>query len=142
MVTVWKIMVQGHQRFANVWNRSSKFIFISIRSWNSESRSSHPEVFLEKDVLKTCSKFTGEQWKKLRSNFIETTLRHQCSPKNLLHIFRAPFLKNTSGWLLLWIPRVVTLTGIWLFRLSTLTQIHAISNHYKTLQKFQGRSAF
>ena len=23
-------------------------------------RSSHPEVFLEKDVLKICSKFTGE----------------------------------------------------------------------------------
>ena len=24
------------------------------------TRSSHPEVFLEKDVLKICSKFTGE----------------------------------------------------------------------------------
>ena len=26
-----------------------------------------------------------------------------CSPVNLLHIFRTPFLKNTSGWLLLYI---------------------------------------
>ena len=26
---------------------------------------------------------------------------HECSPINLLHIFRAPFLKNTSVWLLL-----------------------------------------
>ena len=26
------------------------------------------------------------------------TLRHGCSPVNLLHIFRPPFLKNTSGW--------------------------------------------
>ena len=28
-------------------------------------------------------------------------LRHGCFPVNLLHIFRTPFLKNTSGWLLL-----------------------------------------
>ena len=34
-------------------------------------------------------------------NFIEITLRHGCSPVKLLHIFRAPFPKNTSGWLLL-----------------------------------------
>ena len=35
------------------------------------------------------------------SNFIGITLRHGCSPANLLHIFRTPLLKNTSGWLLL-----------------------------------------
>ena len=28
-------------------------------------------------------------------------LRHRCSPVNLLLIFRTPFLKNTSGWLIL-----------------------------------------
>ena len=33
-------------------------------------------------------------------NFIEIALRHGCSPVNLLHIFRTPFPKNTSGWLL------------------------------------------
>ena len=38
---------------------------------------------------------------KFASNFIEIALRHGCSPVNLLHIFRAPFLKNTSGRLLL-----------------------------------------
>ena len=32
---------------------------------------------------------------------LEITLRHGCSPVNLLHIFRTTFLKNTSGWLLL-----------------------------------------
>ena len=35
------------------------------------------------------------------SNFIEITLRHGCSTVNLLHIFRTPFPKNSSGWLLL-----------------------------------------
>ena len=33
---------------------------------------------------------------KLQSNFTEITLRHGCSPVNLLHIFRTPFPKNTS----------------------------------------------
>ena len=37
----------------------------------------------------------------LLCNFIEITLRHGCSPVNLLHIFRRPFFKNTSGRLLL-----------------------------------------
>ena len=71
------------------------------------SRSSHPEVFLEKGVLKICSKFTGEHpcqsviSIKLQNNLIEITLRHGCSPVNLLHIFRTRFLKNTSGRLIL-----------------------------------------
>ena len=34
-------------------------------------------------------------------NKVEITLRHGCSPVNLLHVFRTPFLKNTSEWLLL-----------------------------------------
>ena len=37
----------------------------------------------------------------LQSNFIEIALRHGCSPVNLLYIFRTPFPKNSSGWLLL-----------------------------------------
>ena len=38
----------------------------------------------------------------VQSNFIETALRHGCSPANLLHISRASFFKNTSGQLLLY----------------------------------------
>ena len=70
-------------------------------------RGSRREVFLGKGVLKTCSKFTGKQPYrsvisiKLPRNFIEITLRHGCSPVNLLHIFRTLFSKNTSGWLFL-----------------------------------------
>ena len=56
-------------------------------------RSSHPQVFLGKGVLKICSK--------LQSNFIEVALRHGCSPVNLLYIFRTAFLKNTSDRLFL-----------------------------------------
>ena len=38
---------------------------------------------------------------KVALQLFEITLRHGCSPVNLLHIFRTPFLKNTSGWMLL-----------------------------------------
>ena len=38
---------------------------------------------------------------KLLWNFIEIALRHGCSPAPLLHIFRTPFPKNASDWLLL-----------------------------------------
>ena len=37
----------------------------------------------------------------MSSNFIEIIFRHGCSPVNLLHIFRTPFPRNTSMWLLL-----------------------------------------
>ena len=32
---------------------------------------------------------------------LQITLRHGCSPVNLLHIFRTPFFKNTYGEMLL-----------------------------------------
>ena len=38
---------------------------------------------------------------KLLCDFIEITLRHGCSPVDLLHVFRAPFHKNTYGEMLL-----------------------------------------
>ena len=45
------------------------------------------------------------------SNFIEITLWHRCSPVNLLHIFRTPFTKNTSGRLLLIITNLTIRTN-------------------------------
>ena len=63
-------------------------------------------MFLAKGVLKICSKFTGEHpcrsviSIKLLCNFTEVTLRHGCSPVNLLHILRTPFTNNTSERLL------------------------------------------
>ena len=63
---------------------------------------------LKKNVfLKICSEFTGDHPCRsvisinLQSNFIEIAPRHEDSPVNLLHIFRTPFYKDTSGRLLL-----------------------------------------
>ena len=72
---------------------------------NLNHRSRPPEVFLGKDVLKICSKYTGEYpcrsaiSTKLQSNFIEIRLQNRFSPVNLLHIFRTSFLKNAFWWL-------------------------------------------
>ena len=71
-----------------------------------QSRSTPPEVFLGKVVLKICNKFTREHSYqnvisvKLLCNFIEITLWHGYSPVNLLPIFNTPFYKNTYGWVL------------------------------------------
>ena len=50
-------------------------------------------------VLKICSKFTREHpMRKWGLNkFIEITLRYECSPVNLLNIFRTPFPRKTYG---------------------------------------------
>ena len=63
-------------------------------------RSSHPEVFLGKVVLKICSTFAGEHpcqstiSKKLQSNFIEITPRHGCCPVNLCIISNHLFVRT------------------------------------------------
>ena len=62
--------------------------------------------------MEICSKFTGEDPCQsaisinLQNNFIEITLRHGCSPVNLLHIFRTPFYNYTYGGLLLNLRRM------------------------------------
>ena len=90
------------------------FSNICVTNENSTIKSSRPEVFLRKDVLKICSRFTGEHpcrsviSIKLQRNFVEIALRHGCSTVNLLQIFRTLFPKNTSGRVLLSIDRNIT----------------------------------
>ena len=102
--------------------KSSVYQCQLVADWftgDSRDRSSHLEVFLRKGVLKICSKFTEEHRCqsaisiKLLCNFIEIALWHECSLVNLLHIFRQPFTKNTSGRLLLVLQnRHVTNNGV------------------------------
>ena len=77
---------------------------------NEVNSQNSAEVFLGKGIMKICRKFTGEHPSrsaisiKLTCNFIEVALQHECSPVNLPHIFKKPFPKDTSGWLLLTQP--------------------------------------
>ena len=52
------------------------------------------------DMQKIYSRKPMPKWDLLQI-FIEIAPRHGCSPVNFLHIFRTPFPRNTSGWLLL-----------------------------------------
>ena len=76
---------------------SNIFLIIALHVGRIVVKTCRPKMFLVKDVLKICSKFTGEHpcrsviSIKLQSSFIEITLRYGCSPVNLLHPFTTPF---------------------------------------------------
>ena len=59
------------------------------------------QLHLSQPFTKNVDDFDGNIVLNDLSKFIEITLGHGCSPVNLLHIFRIPFPKNTSGRLLL-----------------------------------------
>ena len=92
-----------HAMQPRLYPRQEDQVLLQVRNrfWKSRLvKSSPPELFVGKVVLKIYSKFTGEHSCWLLYSFIEITLRHGCSPVNWLHIFRRPFHKNTSGGLL------------------------------------------
>ena len=98
---------KSHRCLFAFYRRIFLKLLLGLKERLNTFRSSRPEVFLTKGVLKIYSKFTGEHpcrsaiSIKLLCNFIEIALRYGCSPVSLLHIFRKPFSRNTSGWLLL-----------------------------------------
>ena len=76
-------------------DESNQPIIIAARGYqNSASRDSPLEMFLRKDILEICSKFTGAHpgpsviLIKFQNNIIKITLPHGCSIVNLLHVFR------------------------------------------------------
>ena len=56
---------------------------------------------------------------KLQSNLIEIALRDGSSPVNLLHIFKTTFPRNTSGWLLLDLVKIILMLCFLLIITST-----------------------
>ena len=78
----------------------TNILFVSLVSLSVLEAAIQSCCQLGTGVLKICSKLSGEH-PSLLCNFIEIKLWHECPPVNLLHIFRASFLKNTSGRLLL-----------------------------------------
>ena len=87
-------------------------------------RSSRPEMFFRKGVLKICSEFTGEHpYESVISinvlcNFIEITLRHGFSLVNLLHISEHLFLR-TSLEGCFWFFQKYILTEKYLYQLNS-----------------------
>ena len=103
--------------------------------------SSHPVVFLGKGVLKIYSKFIGEHpCRSMISHFkYDITLRHGCSPINLLQIAcRTPFPKNTSGRLLLWhadghvyFPWYSSFISLFRQHVTARSKLENLSNYFK-----------
>ena len=79
-----------------LWKTCSIFYFKLIFPEAATQRCSYEKVF-----RKYVANLQEDTHAEVQSNFIEITLRHGCSPVNLLHIFKTPFPRNTSGWLLL-----------------------------------------
>ena len=102
-----KILLLNNQPLPQKKNKQKAKLINHLLNFWVISRISPPEVLLRKDVLKICSKFTWEHTRrsvisiKLLCNFIDAALRHECSPVNLMHIFRTPSLRNTFKGLLL-----------------------------------------
>ena len=68
----------------------------------SRDRSSNPEVFCKKGVLRNFAKFTGKhlcQSLFQACNFIKKGLQHRSFPVKFVKFLRTPFLKEHLRWL-------------------------------------------
>ena len=73
---------------------------------------------------------------KLLCNFIEITLRHGCSPVNVLHIFKTSFSKNTSGGLLLQFLLWLEVLCLTLRRMFSACKTQKFDTHWKSVDWF------
>ena len=71
---------------------------------DAKLRSSCPEVFYKKGVLRNLAKFTGKHLcqrlffnKVAGCNLLKKSLWHRCFPVNFPKFLRTPFLQNSSG---------------------------------------------
>ena len=94
----------------------SKFSFLRICSHSPKKSLMENIIFCAVKVIDIMPNIIS----KLLCNFIEITLGDGCSPVYLLHIFRAPFPKNTSGRLLLFIWRERSNTSVKTFSFTKL----------------------
>ena len=78
----------------------------------------------------------------MQSNIIEITLRHVCSPVNLLHIFKTTFARNTSGWLLLDIDLTVSSRDI--LKIIQVSQVDGVrsSVHWHSIHTMENELSY
>ena len=86
-------------------------LWIGIKSNNLQFRSSCPELFCKKDVLRSLTKFTGKRlcqslfFNKVAclrpATLLKKRLWHRCFPVNFEKSLRTPFYTEHLWWLLL-----------------------------------------
>ena len=110
------------------------------------SRSSRPEVFCKKGVLRNFTKFTGKHLCEslffnkvagLACNFIKKRLWHRCFPVNFVKFLRTPFFIEHLWWLLLSLCNLCSNSSCWISlligNLPSFTQ--KLKKSYKCRQK-------
>ena len=86
------------------------FLYLFI-NWK-DSRSSRPEVFCKKDVLRNFAKFTGKHPCQSPTTLLKKRLWHTCFPVNFAKFLRTLFFTEHLRWLLL---RFIIVFGKFLF---------------------------
>ena len=122
-------------------------------------RSSHQRCSMRKGVLRNFTKFTGKhlcqnlffnKFVGLRpATLLNKRLWHRCFPVNFVKFRRTPFLKNTSGrLLLLWVYNPLSEIQIRLSRNEPphVTPPHVpvidLSSRFHLMQKFSKKSSY
>ena len=95
----WCLMYLRVLRTLVIWD-SSYFTWIPVQKQSSggvlrKRCSENMRQTYRRTPMPKCD------FNKVAKQLIEIAVRHGCSPVNLLHIFRTPYPKNTSEWLLL-----------------------------------------
>ena len=97
--------------FINLFCTKFSFLFFLLTVLFNNLQNSHQRCSMKKGVLRNFTKFTGKHLcQRLLFNkvaglrpatLLKMSLWHRCFPVNFVKFLRTPFLKNTSGRLLL-----------------------------------------
>ena len=107
----------------------------------SKNRSSHPEVFCKKGVLRNFAKFIGKHLCQMLFFFnkvaglrpatlLKKSLWHRCFPVNFAKYLRTPFLQNTSNGCFCKNTTQRRIKKLWLRCLRSLTTWQTETNVY------------
>ena len=102
-------------------------------------RSSRPEVFCRNGILSNFAKFTGKYLcqslyfnKVGPATLLKKRLWHRCVPVNFAKFLRTPFLKKTSGQLLLYMNNLGKFTLLFLqfYQSSSISYVEIVAHFF------------
>ena len=95
--------------------RSIRFGLLKVfKFWYILYRSSRSQMLFKKGVLKNFAIFSGKHlcWSLFLINFIKKRLQHRCFPANIVKFCRIAFFIEQLQWLLLFVGKQGSRTGI------------------------------
>ena len=97
-MTVWNIMVQGHQNFVTVRNLSSKFVFVNKSNWKSECQGLWLRLVSDNWCLhshRVCHLKLLQNFSEILRNACIFIWLHRCVGNQIF--LRKLFFSNTGG---------------------------------------------